>query len=129
MSESSSSSASTTTTQTTDKRMVVDTGVGISSESSNVTVNTLDSGIVKAALDTVKANDATNGDGFSKLLGLADKLFTTGSTLIEKTSDTTLAQVAALTTAKNDSAGLIDQKTIIVLGIAGAIAAASIWGG
>jgi hypothetical protein len=119
---SGSSSSNTTTTETVDKRMVVDTGVGISSESSTVTVNALDSGITQAALDVVKANDATNGQGFEQLLGLADKLFTTGSDLIGKTQSASLAQLETINTAANDKTGSIDQKTMIVLAIAGAAA-------
>lgn len=125
-------------------------GIGLTSNTStNTTTNitTLDGGIVRAALDAITASnksnaqttqaaidavttaDATNGDGFTKLLGLADKLFTTGADLIETTGQTTLAQVAALNTAQNDERGAIDQKTITVLAVAGAVAAAAIFGG
>lgn len=118
----SSKSSSTTTTQTTDKRMVVDTGIGISSESSNVNVTTLDAGIVNKALDTVQVSDATNKAGFTGLLELADKLFTQGGALLESTQQTTLAQIESINAAANDREGAIDQKTIIVLAIAGAAA-------
>lgn len=116
---SSSSSSSSTTTNTTDKRMVVDQGVGVSSDSSTVTVNTLDAGIVTKALDTVAAADATSGAGLTQLLTLADKLFTTGASVLQKQSDATLAQVGALNTVANDQKGAIDQKTIVILAAAG----------
>jgi hypothetical protein len=117
-----SESSSTTTTNTTDKRMVVDTGIGISSESSNVNVTTLDAGIVNKALDTVQVSDATNKTGFTGLLELADKLFTQGGALLESTQQTTMAQIESINAAANDREGAIDQKTIIVLAIAGAAA-------
>lgn len=118
----SSSSSSATTTNTTDKRMVVDQGIGISSESSNVNVTTLDAGIVNKALDTVTAADAINGDGLDKLIGLADKLFTAGGDLIAKTQNASLAQLETINAAANDKTGSIDQKTMVILAIAGAAA-------
>ena len=119
---SSSSSSSTTTTETTDKRMVVDQGIGISSDQSTVNVTTLDAGIVQAALDTVKASDATNGEGFNGLLNLAEMLFTDGAALIEKTQNASLAQIETINAAASDKTGSIDQKTMIVLAVAGAAA-------
>lgn len=120
---SSSSSSNTTTTNTTDKRMVVDTGVGVSTEHSTVNVTTLDAGIVNKALDTVAAADATAGEGFGKLLTLADKLFDAGGKLVENTSATALQAVDAANTARNDAEGRIDQKTILILAAAGVAAA------
>lgn len=120
---SSSSSSNTTTTNTTDKRMVVDTGVGVSTENSTVNVTTLDAGIVNKALDTVAAADATAGEGFGKLLTLADKLFDAGSTLVSNTSETAMQAVEAANTARNDAEGRIDQKTILILAAAGVAAA------
>lgn len=120
----SSSSSTSTTTQNYDKRVAVETGVGLSSDSSTVNVTTLDAGIVTKALDTVAVADATNGAGFNQLLTLADKLFTTGSKVLETTQSATLAQVQSLNTAANDQRGTVDQKTIIVLAVAGAAALA-----
>lgn len=117
---SSSSTASTTTN--TDKRIAISDGIGISSDSSTVNVQTVDAGIVTKALETVNMADATNGQGFQALLGLADKLFTTADGTLKTTQATTLAQVGALNTAQNDAKGSIDQKTIIVLAVAGAAA-------
>jgi hypothetical protein len=120
---SSSSSSNTTTTNTTDKRMVVDTGIGISSDKSTITVEALDAGIVNKALDTVAAADATAGEGFGKLLQLADKLFDAGGKLVENTSATAMQAVEAANTARNDAEGRIDQKTILMLAAAGVAAA------
>lgn len=115
-----SSSSNSTSTQTTDKRMVVDNGIGISSDSSTVNVTTLDAGIVSKALDTVAAADATSGAGFSQLLGLADKLFTGAGSMIEKTQNASLAQLETINAAAADQQGTIDQKTMIVLAVAAA---------
>lgn len=115
-----SSSSNSSTTQTTDKRMVVDQGIGISSDSSTVTVNALDGEIVKKALDTVAAADATAGVGFTQLLGLADKLFTGAGNMIEKTQNSSLAALENINAAAADQAGTINQKTMIVLAVAAA---------
>lgn len=122
---SKSSSSSSSTTNNTDKRIAVETGIGISSDGSNITVEALDGDIVTKALDTVKAADATAGAGFQQLLTLADKLFTGAGQVVETTQATTLEQIKSINTAQNDSKGAIDQKTIIVLGIAGAVAYAA----
>ena len=129
----SSKSSNTTTTQATDKRMVVDQGIGISSDSSTVTVNSLDAGIVAKALDTVAGADATNGEGFARLLdlsgsgfeqliGLADKLFTGAGVMIDKTQSASIAQLETINAAASDQRGAIDQKTMVILAVAGAAA-------
>lgn len=59
---SSSSNSTATKTTNTDKRLVVDNGaVGVSADSSNVTVNALDNGAVKNAFDfaTNASNNST----------------------------------------------------------------------
>lgn len=119
----SSSSSSTSNTTSIDKRMVVDQGIGITSDSSTVTVEALDAGIVNKALDTVSAADATAGAGFEKLLNLAEGLFTQGGKLVEKVGDTSMAAVAAVSSAQNDAKGAIDQKTLVILAVAGVGAA------
>lgn len=114
---SSSSTASTTTN--TDKRIAIQDGIGISSDTSTVNVQTLDAGIVNKALDTVSVADASNAQGFTQLLSLADKFMQGAGEIITTTQATTMAQVGALSTAQNDSRGTIDQKTMIALAVAG----------
>lgn len=122
--KSSSKSNATTTTSTTtnnvDKRLAIETGIGISSDGSTINVQALDGAIVSEALDVVKNADAVSGAGFSQLLTLADKLFTGAGAVVETTQETALESIKAVNTAANDSKGSIDQKTIIVLGIAAA---------
>lgn len=113
---SSSSSSNSTTTQNTDKRIAVESGIGISSDSSSITVNALDGDIVKQALDVVGTADAANGEGFTKLLTLADKLFTAGGTILETSAANTQANIAAMQTTMNDAAGKVDQKTLLIVG-------------
>jgi hypothetical protein len=79
----------------------------------------LDGGIVTKALDVVTANDALNGASFTQLLNMADKMFNSAGTMIGKAQDTTLAQIDQITTASNDQKGMVDQKTLIILAVAG----------
>lgn len=126
----SSSSSNATTTTNTDKRLVVNDGIGISSDTSSVTVNALDAQIVSQALDTVKVADATAGQGFNTLMSLADKLFTGAGNLVAGTQAgaLSLAEQTAQTTnqayqnATAEKSGSIDNKTIMILG---AVAAAA----
>lgn len=105
-------------------------GLAADGSTINVSVQSVDAGIVGKALDTVAQADATNGEGFSKLLTLADKFITGAGDVIQKTQDTTLAQIQAVNAAANDKAGNIDQKTIMVgIGVAGAVAVAIALGG
>lgn len=111
----SSSSSTSTTTHTTDKRLVVDAGIGISSDASTVTVNALDAGIVNKALDTVAGADAVAGQSFDKLLTLADKMFTQGF-------DTVSTQQEQVSAFAADVRGTIDGKTMMVLAVVAAVA-------
>jgi hypothetical protein len=97
----------------------VDNGIGVSSDSSTITINSLDEGIVNKALETVSQNDAINGEGFNRLLELAGNLFQSGGELIDKTSSAALGAVEAVNTAKNDEEGRIDQKTLVICAVAG----------
>jgi hypothetical protein len=121
---SKSSSASTTNTTNTDRRVALQSGVGISSSGGTVNVQALDGAIVQKALDVVGSADATSGEGFAALLGLADKLFTGAGSAINAQQTTTLETLKTINTAANDQKGAIDQKTMIVLAISGAAALA-----
>lgn len=122
---SSSSSSNTTNTTNIDRRQVMSDGaIGVTSDSSTINIESMDAGVVNKALDVVASNDTIAGQGFTQLLILADKMFNAGGTILQKTADTTMAQVGALTTAQNDAKGAIDQKTMMIL--AGVAAAAFI---
>lgn len=128
---SSSSSSNTTQTKNTDKRLVVNSGVGVSSDSStvNVTNTSLDPQIVNHALDVVSASDATNGVGFTQLLALSDKLFSGAGQVIHDQNQAVLGQVSAINTTANNAKGAIDQKTLIIIVAGAAVAIFALKGG
>lgn len=109
-------SSSAQTTNQADKRVVVDSGLGVSGDA-NV-INVTDGGIVSRALDSIDLNNATNAAGFEQLLTAADRLFDRGESLI----GTTQKHVAdAYAVASQEAKGTIDNRTIIVLAaVAGA---------
>lgn len=113
----SSSSTQSTTTKNTDRRIANDNGV-VATDGATINYNSTDAGIVKNALDFAAVADATNGDGFAKLLDTVDKLTTktqdTSTTLASRFQDNVMQ---AYTQAKADASGGIDQRTMIVLGV------------
>lgn len=118
----SSKSSNASTTQNYDNRVAVQGGVGLANSNGNaVTINTMDGGIVARALDSIDTNNATNAEGFTKLLDAAESLWQRGENLIGQTQK----HVAdAYSQAQTDKAGTIDNRTLIVLGVAGAAALA-----
>jgi hypothetical protein len=118
----SSSSASSQTTNNQDNRVAVQDGIGLSASSGNVinvTTTTTDAAIVGRALQTVDMSNATLGEGFEGLLSAADNLFARGESLIGQTQKSV---ADAYGQAQTNKAGTIDNRTIIVLGVAGAVA-------
>jgi hypothetical protein len=140
----SSSSANETTQNTTTnnirKDIANDEGyVATEGGILSVTNNALDGGAVKSAFDfsnatvnrasdfsnatvnramaTVDMNNATNAQGFTQLLDASKGLFDRGEKLIGQTQQSV---AEAYTLAQTTKAGTIDNKTIIVLAIAGA---------
>lgn len=112
------SSSNATTTTNTDKRLVTGEGsLGVSADNSSVTLNMLDGGIVSEALKTVQISDAISADGFGKLLNVAESLFNQGQNLIGQTQS---AVAQAYSQAQTDSKSTIDNRTVIVLGVAAA---------
>lgn len=99
-----SSSKSSTANYYKANPLTVDEGVGVAAE--NSTVNITDGGIVARALQTVDLSNATQNDGFSKLLAA-------GESLIGQTQK----HVAdAYASAKDSATGSIDNRTLIALG-------------
>lgn len=128
--KSNSSSSQSSTTNNIDKRLVVDGGVGVSSDSStvHVTSTTLDAETVKAALDFARgANDAA-AVNYDTLLSTTDtnlgRLFTLAGTALEggfkSVGQTQQAMAAAIDTV--NSKGTLDNRTITILGVAAAVA-------
>lgn len=140
-----SRSSSAQTTNNIDQRVAVQDGLGISGDANAIQLTTIDGGAIKAAfdfasgttsdaltttratvgraLDSIDASNATLGDGYDRLLGAAEKLFDRGENLIGQTQQ---AVADAYNRAQDTSKGTIDNRTIIVLAVAGAAAAAFI---
>lgn len=140
-------SSSNQTTNNYDKRVAVQDGIGITGDansiftSSNTTTNITDSGIVSRGLTTVdKAlsggldtvgntvdralksvdlSSANQAQGFSQLLGAAESLWNKSEGLIGQTQKSVADAYMA---ANTDAKGSLDNKTIIVLAVAGAVA-------
>lgn len=110
------SSSSSNTTNNADKRISAGAGgVGVSGDQSNVTIT--DSGIVTRALNSVDISNVLASDNFGKLMDSATKMFNTSEGLIGQTQKSVADAYSA---ASTDKAGAIDQKTMIVLGVAAA---------
>jgi hypothetical protein len=120
-SSSSSSSSNSTTTQNTDRRQVVDNGgVGISSDTSTVSVTLTDRDAVKQAIDLSKTSSELAYQNLSALLGFAKD----GLALADKNAG---AVADAFKTASEISSG---QKMLVTGGllIAGIVAIKSFKG-
>lgn len=112
------SSSNASSTNNIDRRLVTGEGsLGVAGDSNVVTVNSLDEGIVTKALETVQVNDALGQEGFSKLLTVAENLFNQGQGLIGQTQ---AAVADAYSQAQTDAKSTIDNRTIVVLGVAAA---------
>lgn len=84
-----------------------------SNTTSNVTVT--DGGIVDRALDSIDVNNATNAEGFAKLLDTAGSWFTQSQGLIGQTQKSVADAYAQ---AQTEAKGTIDNKTIMVIAVA-----------
>jgi len=117
---SSSQADQTTKTENYDQRIVNESGIVAASGSSLVAnIESIDGDVVNRALEFATASDASNAAGFGKLLDFAAKAFDTGASVIKTGQDQVLS---AAQSVQNDKNGAIDQKTIVVLGIAAAAA-------
>lgn len=124
-SSSKSSSSNQTTTNNVDRRFVAEGGgIGLTADNSTVNIQSVDKEVIAKALDTIDKADATQGQGFTQLLTLADKLFQGGAAVINEQQQSTMKQIEAINTTSNNVKGAIDQKTILILAAAGVAAIA-----
>lgn len=125
------SSKSSQATSNYDQRVAVQDGIGLSASNGNV-INVTDGGIVKDALgsvnliakdafDAVNISTAANGEGFAKLLDVAENMFNRSEGLIGQTQKSV---ADAYSQAQTDAKGTVDNRTIMVLGVAAAAALA-----
>lgn len=119
---SSSSSKSNTTNNNTDRRVVADGGaIGISGD--GVNVNVLDGGAIARTFDSFDLVSKAQADGIDSLLGAVTSIFKTNNeTISAQAAQVNQSVLEAYRTASTDKAGTIDNKTLIVLAVAGAIA-------
>lgn len=117
-----SSSSTSSKTEQIDRRIVNESGVANSGDSNSVVINSLDGGIVTKAFDTVQISDALSNESFNNLLKVAQGLFTGGERLIGQTQT---AVADAYSQAQTDAKSTIDNRTIVVLGVAAAGVAAA----
>lgn len=124
-----SSSSNETTTQNIDKRLVVDSGIGISSDSSTLNVTALDGGAVSRAfefaaknVDLMKDADALQGQTVQQLLGLTDRVFDGAFKVLDKNADIVKASSAFVSDAYDNAKGEGDTKKLIAAGVIAAVA-------
>lgn len=127
---SSSQANQATNTSSHDSRIVNESGIVARDSNVQVTTNTtsVDPEIAKAAFNFASGADARNGEGFDKLLSVAAEL-------TNKTQDSATSMAAryqgdllqAYDQARTTTPGGIDNKTMMVLGVAGAVAVAAVF--
>ena len=115
-----SDSSSSQSSSNQDNRVAVQDGIGLSASSGNViSVTTVDAEVVGKALDSVNVSNALNSDNFTKLLDVQKDMFNTSQGLIGQTQKSVADAYAQ---AQTEAKGTIDNKTIMVLGVAAAVA-------
>ncbi len=124
-----SSSSNETTTQNIDKRLVVDSGIGISSDSSTLHVNALDGGAIteafefaKSNVDLMKSADALQGQTVQQLLGLTDRVFEGAFKVLDKNADIVKQSSGFVATAYDNAKGEGDAKRLVAYGVIAAVA-------
>lgn len=124
-----SSSSNETTTQNVDKRLVVDSGIGISSDSSSVNVTALDAGAItdafefaNANVELLKASDALQGQSVAQLLNLTDKVFDGAFKVLDKNAAIVESSGQFVAQAYDNAKGEGDTKKMIAFGVIAAVA-------
>jgi hypothetical protein len=104
----SSSSASTQTTNNVDRRLVTDAGsVGVSGDSSSVTINTLDAGAISGAIELIRASDQETTKRLNDVLGVASSVFDKAAGQVDRGA-------SLVATAYDQAKGAGDEKTILI---------------
>ena len=117
-----SSSSNETTTQNIDKRLVVDAGIGISSDSSSVNVTALDGGAVQAAFEFAGKTADMQGDASMQLLALANSVFNRSFDVISQNAEIVKTAGASVATAYDNAKGEGDAKRLVAYGVIAAVA-------
>ncbi len=117
-----SSSANATTSNNIDKRLVVDSGLGVSADSSTLTLTTLDGGAIGRAFDFAESADALQGQTVQQLLGLVDRVFENSFDVLDKNSEIVKTSGAMVATAYDNAKGEGDAKRLVAYGVIAAVA-------
>jgi hypothetical protein len=149
--DSSSSSSSSTTNQNQDRRIVVEGGVGVSSDESTVNVSALDGGAIDRAIDLAtstigssearlgdildassaqlsdvvefaRASDAQRAQTLDSILGLGRTVLEQGFGLLDRAQTGIQDQGALLSTAYDNAQGAGDEKQLVAYAVIGAVA-------
>jgi len=136
-----SSSSNQTSTQQIDKRLVVDAGIGISSDSSTVSVNALDGGAVKeslatageaiSALSSVSSLALTGGaKTVADVLGFASSVFSKSFDALDRSGKIIEGGGVLVAKAYDDAKGDGTQKTYIAVAALAVVAVVAVkaWG-
>jgi hypothetical protein len=118
---SSSKSSATNNTTNNDLRVVADGGsIGVSG--SGNAINVLDGGAISRTFDSLDLINKTNASTYGDMLSLMGSLFTKTSDALSTNAAQTQANVLeAYRNASSDAGQTIDNRTIIVLALAGAV--------
>ena len=109
-----SSSSSSQASNSYDNRVTAQDAVALSASNNNQ-INVLDGGAIQSALDSININNALFYEGADALLEMGKEIFNAGQSNISQLQK----HVAdAYTTAHAEKAGTIDNRTVIILGVA-----------
>lgn len=128
----SSSSSSSNQTSNVDKRQVVDgQGIGVSSDSSTVSVtnNSLDGNAIGKAFDFASSNDIAAGKSVEQVLNLAGHFLDTGAQLLDKQSAVLNQQGQMVAAAYQDAKGQTQDNKYLIAGalaVVGVVAVSSL---
>ena len=118
---SSNKSSATNNTTNNDLRVVADGG-GIGVSGSGNAISVLDGGAIARTFDSLDLINKTNGQTYQDMLSTVASLFTKTSDALSTNASQTQANVLeAYRNAASDAGKTIDNRTIIVLAVAGAV--------
>lgn len=118
-----SSSSSSSSTQNVDKRLVTGDGsVGISSDTSTVSVNVLDGGAVAGAIDLARSADANAGKNLSTVLNFAGLALAKSAESIGQSAATIKESSATVATAYDQAKGQGADARVLAYGAMAVVA-------
>lgn len=124
---SSSSSANTQSTTNVDRRQVVgEGGLGVSSDSSTITVNQLDGGAIARAFDYGNIVAKGSGDVATGLIKTAQEVFAKSYDALQKDREFVQTAGNQVVKAYDDAKGDGTQKFLIGIGVVAAVSVVAV---